>query len=691
MKHLLNFINKLDSKTMEMVRVPISKEERIQLIKDLNKYPGEQNLDERIFLAQKEGIKFFSKGSYDGELAKKSTDWIKYWDKQKELCYTGLLIDREYFLTGDVYFYLNFCVISHKDGKVQCPDIRDTDIWLYQLIELAELQGKFTVTGKSRQLGFSLKMIAKITKRFLFEKKFSGKIIASDEKYVKSGWGDFSTFRDHIHKHTAWKRPIMGAKLDWTQGQLMQDGTTHGLESKMKGITTKNNPTAVVSGKTDEAFIDEAGISRHLLESMGFLTPAMKDGDIVYGNLHVGGAAGNLKDAEDLRELFYDPGNHNMLECPNVWDGEPDKMVGIFMPAYYSYGSCRDKFGNSLVEEAKKKLEEIGEKEKQKSFRDYMLFKSQFPVTTKDMFASREDNIFPVHIIQPYYEKLSEFYKPTAVEIYKGREGLTHSFDTKYPILEDWPVNKNSNKHGCVVIEEAPVPNAPFGLYYAGVDTITPIKTTSSISVQSVYIFKASHQLDGEYSQEKIVAWYSGRPEDPYEAFRITRDLIQYYNARALIENNNRNFIEWMINEKQQKYMMKRSEVPIGKDLIMNSGVDRSDYGINASRLTQYLNSLVVDYATEVIETKFDEEGKPYDVYGVERIPDKILLKEMLGFTPRKNVDRINAFSIALLAAKTSTSRGLIVTNTSNSNKKDINYSRRNVFSTQRRIKNTFL
>lgn len=1045
MKKLLKYIHKLDSKTGELTKHNISLEERIQLIQDLNKFPGEQNLDERIFLANEEGRKFASKKSYDAELVKKSKDWITYWNLQKELCYTGLLIDEEFYITGDMYFYLNFCMISFKNGQVTCPEIRDSDLWFYRLIELAELQDKFTVTGKRRQWGYfqpisepillnkewktmgdakvgdkvstrkgeatiidifqqgikdvykltlkdgrniragdthlwsvidkaqndynlrtystkeliekglyrgnsknmrffipdihpvefnekdlkvdpyvmgillaessvvrkirltledefisnkviqklennfeygyiqnnnykdrkskafrktiklkgqtkgkknplyeafkeyninkncydkfipkdflfgsikqriellqglmdgngyinkvgrdiqyttvsknlakdveylcrslginctistfvlnnenhstyyrvrlrmntsdicpfslprkvkrfnsfkgkrhkytaiiniekldyreeslcisidskeklylstdfipthnTLKVIAKQVKRFIFEKKFSGKLIASDEKYVKSGWSEMVSFRDHIHKHTAWKRPVMGSKLDWTQGQLMQDGTIHGLESKIKGITTKNNPTAVVSGKTDEAFFDEAGISRHLLESIGFLKPALQDGNIIYGNMHIGGAAGSIKDAEDLRELFYNPGNHNMLGIPNVWD-EEDKLVGIFVPAYYSYGNCKDKFGNSKIEEAKAILDELAEIEKKKSFRDYMIFRSQNPITTRDMFASREDNIYPVHIIQPYYDRLCEFYKPTKVEIYKGKNGLTHTFNTKYPLLEDFPVDKNSNKHSCVVIEEAPVPNPPFGLYYAGVDTITPIKTTSSISVQAIYIYKAAHQLNGEYSQDKIVAWYAGRAEDPYDSFKICRDLIQYYNARALIENNNRNFIEWMINEKQQRYMMKRSEVPIGKDLIMNSGVDRSDYGINVSRIKEYLSSLGVDYISEVIETKFDDEGKSYDIYGVERIPDKMLLQEMLAYTSRKNCDRHDAFNLALLAAKTSTSRGIIATDSRNSNQKDINYRRglaESVFSKRNIIRNPFL
>ena len=58
MQDFNNYIFHLDSKTKELTRKPITKEERVELITRLNKWPGEQNLDERINLANERATFF---------------------------------------------------------------------------------------------------------------------------------------------------------------------------------------------------------------------------------------------------------------------------------------------------------------------------------------------------------------------------------------------------------------------------------------------------------------------------------------------------------------------------------------------------------------------------------------------------------------------------------------------------------
>ena len=45
------------------------------------------------------------------------------------------------------------------------------------------------------------------------------------------------------------------------------------------------------------------------------------------------------------------------------------------------------------------------------------------------------------------------------------------------------------------------------------------------------------------------------------------------------------------------------------------------------------------------------------------RIKDEMLLREMLDYTPRKNVDRIVSFAIALFASRSNTNRGFKLSN----------------------------
>jgi len=665
-----------NSKTGEWSSIPFSKEERVDLIERLKKLPGDQDLDSRIHQVQAVGKKWQETGLYI-DLVEGTRDWISFWEREKKRCYEGVLIDNDYYITGDHYFYLNFIPIPIKqDNDVTLPYIFDTDIWMFQSVELAELTDKFTTWVKKRQIGVSLKFLAKILKRYWFEKGFSGRVAAWDEKYVNEAWSILDQNANHLNTHTGWFRNNSGQRKNWIEYIEMEDGTKRGLFSKLKGITYKNNPAAVVSGKVDEIYLEEAGVAPNLDQVLEYARPALQWGDQITGYVHIAGAVGNLKQSKPLKDISDSPEANNMLGFPNVWSGH-DRLTCGFIPEEYSYGKCIDENGNSLLQAAVDRIEELAELEKQKSYKSYMIYKSQRPRTIEDAFASREENDFPVHIIQPHYDWVIHNYKPMDVTLHEAEYGFMHKIGSKYPIVEEHPVKRASNKNGCIVIDEAPHPNAPFGLYYAGVDTVSPVAGSTTVSLQSIYIYKAAHEINGEYSEEKIVAWYTGRREDPYETYRVTRELIKYYNARALIENNNRNFLEWMIKEREQVHIMRKSDAPISKDMVIKAYTN-SDYGLYISiEMKKYLLSLVVEYVTEVIDVRYDDKtGKSQDIYGVTRIKDKMLLREMLDWKPKSNNDRIDAFGLTLLAAKSNTNRGLKVQSKSKEVKKVVNYSR---------------
>jgi hypothetical protein len=671
-------IFKWDSKSKILTKESITPEERLALIDRVYRLPGEMNLDERISRANKEARDFQNNG-YFCDRVPGSRDYKIYWDTQKALIYGGLLIDDEYYITGDTYWYLNFAEITFKGGITMQPEIRDTDIWFFQLIEKAELQKEFTVTAKVRQFGFSLKLLSKLLKRFWFEHKFKGKFSASDDEYLTSGWQVLEGYRDFLNANTGWHRNLdPSGKGYWQQRLQMPDKSYLGNFSTLKTVNTKNKASQIVSGATSEAFIDEAGISKNLGEVLGLLTPALMDGNIVTGCVHVGGAAGNVSESQQLKSIIYNPEAYNMLALPNVWGNKPHQKVGIFVPAYYSYGSCKDEFGNSLIEEAKIALEEQAQKEKLKSFADYQIFKAQYPQTLEDMFKTRLENIFPTELIEPHYEWLTQNYEPNAVTLHRNEIKVFHKLGSKYPVVKDFPVKRRTITHGAVCVVEPPLSNPPFGLYYAGVDTVTPIKTTSSVSLQSIHIYKASHEIDGEYDQDKLVAWYTGRCEDPYETYQITLDLIEWYNARACIENNNRNFIQWMIGRKKTGYMMKKNQMPLIKDMVVRASTDTSDYGITTTtEFKKDLFNILVEYCREIIGYEFKEDGTEVPIFGVTRIKDEMVLREMLDFNPHPkfNCDRLISYGLSIFASKSNTNRGIIVkSKIREDNKKVVNY-----------------
>lgn len=643
-----NILTTLDTKTGLYKEVGLLPAQRLELSMDLLKKPGEMNLDERIFKTRTYAEKFDQDGIYcdyqDG-----TSDFKRFWEDAKKLSYSGLLIDDQYYATGDMIWYLNFIQIPDKVKRDQAfPMILDTDLWYFQHIELGVLNNKFTYTLKKRQIGVTLKLIAKLIKRFWFERVAKCKLAVWDEKYQTANWEILALYKDHLNRHTGWYRNLDPGKVfHWVQASDNGNGDKVGLKSEVKSVNTKTNPASVVSGGVTEAFIDEAGVNPNLDMTIGFLEPALKFGQTITGEVHVAGAVGNMTQCKPLKEFFYKPSSGN---------GYP-----IFIPEQYSYHPFIDEFGNSLVDEAKKAIEEEYDRQKKEaSFEGYVLYKSQHPLTPEDCFNVTSDNPFNKTIIQPHYDWLINNYDPLLVTLNDD----WYKIGSKHPLITDYPHNPAMDNTGAVVILEAPLmKNPPFGLYYAATDPIRPVKVKGKASLQAIYIYKAAHEIEGEFAQDKLVAWYTGRAEDPYVTYDITRKLVKMYNARHAVENDQAVFIEWLIGEGETKYLMKRSEMPILTDWVPKTTISGEEYGWRTgsgqSVVKQRLIDLAVTYVEEHIGTTFHDDGTSETIYGVQRIYDAMLLKEMLDYGD--NTDRIIAFAGVLMAARSNTNRGFKV------------------------------
>ncbi|WP_196301242.1 hypothetical protein, partial [Streptococcus pneumoniae] len=68
-----------------------------------------------------------------------------------------------------------------------------------------------------------------------------------------------------------------------------------------------------------------------------------------------------------------------------------------------------------------------------------------------------------------------------------------------------------------------------------------------------------------------------------------------------------------------------------------------------------------ITFISEVTSEEHDEDGNVVRIkYGVERIPDKMLLKEMQDYRPKLNVDRLVSFILLMGLIKVQIAAGLI-------------------------------
>ena len=235
-----------------------------------------------------------------------------------------------------------------------------------------------------------------------------------------------------------------------------------------------------------------------------------------------------------------------------------------------------------------------------------------------------------------------------------------------------------------------PSNRASYGVYWAGVDIVKDSESLNSPSINVIHIYKGSHNMDSEYKEKIIVAKYMSRPKDKMDWFKKAIMLMEWYNAEALVENNVNWFIEETIKIKKQHKIAKTPQWV--KDLTpQGTSHLTKPYGVVMTpKLMEKILDAISKYLKEPIYTEYNEEtGEPTIHYGVERINDLQLLRELVNYRPKKdyekgNYDSIISWGLSLLQAEYNEVRGVIPQDTkenSNFNQKSAKLMLRNRFS----------
>ncbi|MFZ9353747.1 MAG: hypothetical protein ACO25L_02905, partial [Candidatus Nanopelagicales bacterium] len=535
---------------------------------------------------------------------------------------------------------------------------------IYEL--LAELNYKHVAILKKRQIASSYFHMAKLLNQLWFEAGVTLKIGASLKDYIneKGSWKFLDEYAAFLNEHTAWYRPMTPHKvMMWQQKIEVRKGDRKnevGLKGTMQGMSFEKDPTNGVGGPVKFFFHEEAGIAPKMDQTYEYMRPAMRSGLITTGMFIAAGSVGDLSQCLPLKDMILNPVSKDIyaVETDLIDEKGTNGLSGLFIPEQWSMPPYIDNYGNSLVEDALEALDKQFKQWKEElAPEDYQLRISQHPRNIREAFAHRTVSVFPPHLLAAQERRIEE--KEYAYEFLdispdlEGKPSVTKS--NKRPIME-FPINKKTeDKTGCLVVWERPISDPTFGMYYASIDPVGEGKTTTSESLCSIYVMKApvevarhtGTEIETYIEQDKIVAAWCGRYDDINQTHRQLELIIEWYNAWALVENNISLFIQYMIQRKKQKYLVPKSQIMFLKDLGSNNNVFQEYGWKNTGTL---FRAHLLSYAIEYTKEELDQEVKPdgtvvRTTYGVERIPDPMLIKEMREYSDGVNVDRLVSFA----------------------------------------------
>jgi hypothetical protein len=645
-----------------------SREELSDFVFSIFKEPGKYHFDETSKLFNAESTRFRKDKIYTATIPR-SKDFVTYWDDQKLKCRRGVIFksgEKAWYITRDYYMWLNFLPIFDKEQQVfDFAKIRDAQyhMALYEL--LAELNYKHVAILKKRQIASSYYHMAKLLNQQWFEPGVTLKIGASLKDYIneKGSWKFLQEYAAFLNEHTAWYRPMSPDKvMMWQQKIQVRKGdrnTEVGLKGTIQGMSFEKDPTNGVGGPVKYFFHEEAGIAPKMDKTYEYMRPAMRSGLITTGLFIAAGSVGDLSQCNPLRDMILNPMSKDIyaVETNLLDDKGTEGMSGLFIPEQWSMPPYIDKYGNSLVEESLKALDDQFEKwKKELGPEDYQLRISQHPRNIKEAFDHRSVSVFPSHLVAAQERRIEEKeYAYEFLDISSDANGKPVVMPTnKRPIMEFPVPKKMEDKTGVLVVWERPIKDPQFRDYYASIDPVSEGKTTTSDSLCSIYIMKAPVQVskvtgtetETYIEQDKIVAAWCGRFDDINKTHQRLELIIEWYNAWTVIENNISLFIQYMISRKKQKYLVPKSQIMFLKDLGSNSNVFQEYGWKNTGTLFKaHLLSYAIEYTREELDVETKADGTIVRTkYGIERIPDPMLLKEMREYADGVNVDRLVSF-----------------------------------------------
>ena len=591
--------------------------------------------------------------------------WIR---EEVRRCWEGYVrpSDGEW-ITGDMYFFLNYCPIQliKKDNKgksirtIDFPKFWDGHYYKSHYLNQCRTKGHHAAELASRGKGKSYYAASMLAKRFILgesndvKKKVQCVATASERKYIQGAnqlLDMFQYYIDFCANNTEFPRQRITSSLQnlaWTMGYVdSETNTRRGTENSVIGITSKDDESKLRGSRGVLYLLEEAGSFPRLLNLYQVLRPSVEDGNSVWGLIYLYGTAGDSdSDFSSMQELMYNPNGYNIKAVNNVYDkeGQGRKQFTYFFPGYMNRADCYDEDGNSDVNKALLEILLDRYKVKYNSTDINAITKriAEIPITPQEAILKTKDNIFPIAEITKRLNEIDNnpnFYDDTYVgDLVINKGNVEFSPNTLDMPIRDFPTKDNKVK-GAIEIFEMPQEvhgKIPKDRYIMSLDNYENDEA-QSMSLGSMFVL--------DLWTDRIVAEYTGRPMFADDLNEICRKLCLFYNAKVMVENNKKNTFSYFSRMNSLHLMADTPEYLKNKQLIKTTGFGNASKGITTTLpIKNFALGLIRDWLLKPV-TITKEEGNEvveYIVPNLSFIKNRALLKELMLYNPAINVDRI--------------------------------------------------
>ena len=575
------------------------------------------------------------------------------------------------WITGDYYYYLNYCPIQlikklpngQSVRTVDFPRVWDGQYLVSHYLYKARLHGHHASELASRGKGKSFFGASLLAKRFKLgenqqvREKVQSVVTASDKKYIYGPNQILNMFKYYIDfqsQHTQFPRQLLtdsAQLLMWESGfKDKETGIRKGSQNAVIGVTTGVNQDKLNGSRGVLYLIEEAGIFSDLGSLYQMIRPSVEDGKDVYGLIFAYGTAGDENsNFVDLQEMMYNPDGYNMEKNLNVWDkeGQGRKWFTFFYPAYLNRANCMDENGNSNVTKALLEICQDRYIVKYNSTDINAITKriSQYPITPQEAIIRAHSTIFPITELNERLNQIDNnpnFYNDT----YVGNLVFNGNGEVEFVISNDKPIRdfptKDNKITGAIEIYTLPEKDSngkiPNERYIAGADPYDD-DASNTMSLGSFFVL--------DTWTDTIVMEYTGRPPFANDYFEICRKGCLFYNAKLMYENNKKGIFAYFSMMNNSYLLATTPEYLKDKQLIKDIGYGNKACGINATvAIKGYGYQKIREWLLQpYTKIEKDAEGNDIEIQqaNLYRLKNRALIKELILWNPDINVDRIMA------------------------------------------------